>query len=183
MITPWSAARLQRIFEDFERSPSFGALMEARLARQCISQFWLIAPVDQLEGIYRSTIGVCYRTLLGGGLARESLTQEEVVWRSTLSERLLSSFQRAETTNVLLALMPYFAPGKMRVADPFSQVPEWLQEDYARLFDPELFERIWKPAGLLAPQSQRYGQAPSLGVQRQQAQAVPEVSQIGRAHV
>jgi hypothetical protein len=48
MITPWSATRLQRIFEDFERSPSFGSLLEARLARQCLAQFWLMAPVDQL---------------------------------------------------------------------------------------------------------------------------------------
>ena len=187
MISPWSATRLQRIFEDFERSPSFGSLTEARLARQCLSQFWLMAPVDQLEALYRSPIGECYRVLLAGPLAREALTQEEVVWRTTLSERLLSSFERPETTNVLLGLMPYFPPGKMRVSDPLKQVPEWLQEDYARLFDPELFQRIWKPAGLLAPEGQGYGQAPSLGVQRQQAQApvasspLPRLSRQGGA--
>ena len=176
MITPWSATRLQRIFRDFERSPSFGSLMEARLARQCLSQFWLMAPVDQLETLYRSAIGECYRVLLAGPLAAEALTEEETLWRNTLSERLISSFQRPETTNVLLGVMPYFAPGKMRVADPLAQVPEWLQEDYARLFDPELFQRIWKPAGLLAPPGQGYGQAPSLGVQQQAAMQASQTS-------
>jgi hypothetical protein len=173
MITPWSATRLQRIFEDFERSPSFGSLLEARLARQCLAQFWLMAPVDQLEMLYRSPIGACYRVLLAGPLVLESLTPEEVQWRTSLSERLVRAFQRPETTNVLLGVMPYFAPGKMRVADPQTQVPEWLQEDYARLFDPELFQRIWKPAGLLAPPGQGYGQAPSLGLHRQEAPQPP----------
>lgn len=188
MITPWSATRLQRIFDDFERSPSFGSLLEARLARQCIAQFWLMAPVDQLEMLYRSPIGDCYRVLLAGPLLRETLTTEEIQWRTCLSERLASAFQRPETTNVLLGVMPYFAPGKMRVADPLTQVPEWLQEDYARLFDPDLFQHIWKPAGLLAPPGQGYGQAPSLGMQRQlasepspQSQALPRLSRQGGA--
>lgn len=180
MITPWSATRLQRIFEDFERSPSFGSLLEARLARQCLAQFWLMAPVDQLEMLYRSPIGACYRVLLAGPLMLESLTPEEVQWRTSLSERLVSAFQRPETTNVLLGVMPYFAPGKMRVADPQTQVPEWLQEDYARLFDPELFQRIWKPAGLLAPPGQGYGQAPSLGLHRQEAPQPPQAPGLPR---
>ena len=166
IVTPWSASRLQRIFEDFERSPSFSTLMEARLARQCISQFWLMAPVDQLEILYQTPIGICSRVLLAGPLSQEPLTHDETVWRSTLAERMLRSFDRPETTNLLLAVMPYFAPGKMRVADPIAQVPQWLQSDYAQLFDPELFQRIWRPAGLLAPSGQGYGRAPSLGVRR-----------------
>lgn len=164
-ITPWSAGRLMSIFQEFERSPSFGSLMEARLARQCLSQFWLTAPVDQLDLLYRSVIGECYRVLLAGPLSQEALTQEESAWRSVLSERLTTSFQRPETTNILLAVMPYFPPGKMRVSDPMSQVPEWLQEDYGRLFDQELFQRVWKPAGLLSPSGSAYGQAPDLGIQ------------------
>ena len=51
---PWSAMRLGGIFEDLTQNPGYTALMEARLARQCLSQFWLSAPVDQLEVLYRS---------------------------------------------------------------------------------------------------------------------------------
>jgi hypothetical protein len=163
-ITPWSATRLAGIFQAFESNPSYATLAEARLARQCLSQFWLVAPVDQLEVLYRSPIGECYRVLLAGRLAQEPLLNEEQGWKNTLTQRLMTSFERPETTNVLLAAMPYFPPGKMRVADPLTQVPGWLQEDYARLFDPQLLQRIWQPAGLLGPAGQAYGQAPSLGL-------------------
>ena len=163
-ITPWSATRLAGIFQTFESAPSYASLAEARLARQCLSQFWLVAPVDQLEVLYRSPIGECYRVLLAGRLAQEPLLNEEQGWKNALTQRLTTSFERPETTNVLLAAMPYFPPGKMRVADPLTQVPGWLQEDYARLFDPQLLQRIWQPAGLLAPAGQAYGQAPSLGL-------------------
>ena len=163
-VTPWSATRLTAIFETYQANPNYGSLADARMARQCLSQFWLVAPVDQLELLYTSPIGACYRTLLSGPLPREELTPEERNWKDALAQRLMHSFDRPETTNVLLAAMPYFAPGKMRVSDPLRQLPEWLQEDYARLFDPELLQRLWRPAGLLSPAGQRYGQAPSLGM-------------------
>jgi hypothetical protein len=169
-VTPWSASRLTGIFQALESNPTHPGLTEARLARQCLSQFWLGAPVDQLEVLYRSPIGDCYRVLLSGRLSREPLLPEEQAWKAALAQRLMTSFERPETTNVLLAAMPYFAPGKMRVADPLSQVPPWLQEDYARLFEPQLLQQVWRPAGLLGPAGQangrsRYGQAPSLGMQ------------------
>lgn len=163
-VTPWSAVRLTVIFEAYQDNPNYRSLAEARLARQCLSQFWLGAPLDQLEMLYRSEVGVCYRTLLAGPLSRESLTLEEKAWKSALTQRLTSSFDRPETTNVLLAAMPYFSPGEMRVADPVQQVPDWLQEDYARLFDHDLLQRLWRPAGLLSPAGQRYGRAPALGL-------------------
>lgn len=163
-VTPWSATRLTAIFQAYQANPNYGSLAEARMARHCLSQFWLVSPVDQLDVLYASPIGACYRTLIAGPLPQEELTPEERIWKDALAERLMISFERPETANVLLAAMPYFAPGKMRVADPLRQLPDWLQEDYARLFDPELLQRLWRPAGLLSPAGQRYGQAPSLGM-------------------
>lgn len=170
-VTPWSATRLTAIFEAFQASLTAASLAEARLARQCVSQFWLDAPLDQLELLYRSQVGVCYRTLLASPLARQSLTSEEKAWKSALAQRLTSAFDRPETINVLLAAMPYFPPGEMRVADPINQLPDWLHEDYARLFDSDLLQRLWRPAGLLSPAGQRYGQAPALGVNADSAPA------------
>ena len=163
--------RLAGIFEDLARNPGYTALMEARLSRQCLSQFWLSAPVDQLEVLYRSAIGECYRLMLAGQLAQEPLLAEEQAWRDALAQRLTKAFDRPETTNVLLAAMPYFAPGKMRVADPLQQVPDWLLDDYARLFDPPLLQRIGRPVGLLSPAGMAYGPAPRLGVERSVASA------------
>ena len=163
-IMPWSVTRLLSIIQSYARDPNPATLRQARLARQCLSQFWLVAPVDQLELLYRSSTGECYRELLAGPLAQEPLLPQEQVWRDQLAQRLIRAFDRPETTNVLLAVFAYFPPGRMRVDNPLTQVPRWLQEDYARLFDPELLQRIWRPAGLLAPAGQALGQAPSLGL-------------------
>lgn len=88
-ITPWSATRLGVIFQAFESNPTYGSMAEARLARQCLSQFWLVAPVDQLEALYRTPIGECYRVLLAGRLAKEPLLNEEQGWQNTLTQRLM----------------------------------------------------------------------------------------------
>jgi len=182
-IMPWTVARLLTIIQTYARDPSGSSLHQARLARQCLSQFWLVAPVDQLELLYRSSIGECYRELLAGRLAREPLLPQEAAWRDQLAQRLMRAFDRPETANLLLAVFAYFPPGRMRVDNPLTQVPRWLQEDYARLFDPELLQRIWRPAGLLPPAGQALGQAPSLGLgvtpglvqpQPVQQQAVPQ---------
>jgi hypothetical protein len=179
-IMPWSVGRLLTIIQTYARDPSGSSLHQARLARQCLSQFWLVAPVDQLELLYRSSIGECYRELLAGRLAREPLLPQEAAWRDQLAQRLMRAFDRPETANLLLAVFAYFPPGRMRVDNPLTQVPRWLQEDYARLFDPELLQRIWRPAGLLAPAGQALGQAPSLGLGQQpqpvQQQVVPQPS-------
>jgi hypothetical protein len=164
LISPWSTSRLIAILRRAQSDPTPLAFEEARLARQCLSQFWLQAPVDQLEFLYGSAIGDCYRLLLSSGLSEQPLLPEEQTWRRTLAERLSASFERPETPNLLLGLMPYFPPGKMRVEDPQRQVPAWLLQDYARLFDPALLARVWQPAGLLNPVGQSYGPAPGLGM-------------------
>ena len=163
-VLPWAVARLLTIIRTYANEPGAAALRQARLARQCLSQFWLVAPVDQLELLYGSAIGECYRELLAGPLAREPLLPQEQAWRDQLAQRLMGPLDRPETTNLLLAVFAYFPPGRMRVENPLTQVPRWLQEDYARLFDPDLLQRIWRPAGLLAPAGQALGQAPSLGM-------------------
>lgn len=163
-VMPWTVARLLTIIRTHADHPSPTSLRQARLARQSLSQFWLLAPVDQLELLYRSAIGACYRELLAGRLAQEPLLPQEQAWRDQLAQRLMRAFDRPETANVLLAVFAYFPPGRMRVDSPLSQVPRWLQEDYARLFDPDLLERICQPAGLLTAAGQALGPAPSLGM-------------------
>ena len=150
-VTPWSATRLSAIFQDLSRTPTPGLLLESRRARHCLSQFWLGAPVDQLEGLYRSAIGQSFRALLAGPLPAQPLDAAEINWRDGIARRLMENFDRPETTNLLLAVMPYFDRGKMRVANPLEQVPGWLLGDYAALFDPMLQQRLQQPVGLLGP--------------------------------
>ncbi|WP_216899863.1 hypothetical protein [Synechococcus sp. CCY 9618] len=145
-ITPWSAARLSTIFRDYAADPSAARLAEARLARQCLSQFWLNAPIDSLEFLYASEIGQCYRTLITTDLSAQSLLRDEETWKDLLCQRLFSGLERPETANLLLAVMPYFRRGKMKVRHCDKNVPSWLLEDYASLFEPELLPRLRQPS-------------------------------------
>lgn len=150
-VTPWSAVRLGGIFAELAANPSPDVLTEARKARHCLSRFWLSAPVDQLEILYRSPIGQSFRALVSGPLPTQPLERSEQEWRDGLARRLMEDFDRPETTNLLLAVMPYFDRGKMRVANPLQQIPQWLLADYAALFDPALQQRLQRPVGLLGP--------------------------------
>lgn len=147
-ITPWSAARLGTIFMDFAHEATATRLAEARLARQCLSKFWLSAPIDALELLYGSAVGDSYRQMIAGELASQPLLRDEEAWRDHLSERLFSGFDRPESANILLAVMPYFRRGKMKVRNCEQNLPAWLLEDYASLFEPELLPRLRQPSPL-----------------------------------
>jgi hypothetical protein len=107
--------------------------------------------VDQLEGLYRSPIGQCYRMLLKTGLSGQPLLNEEQGWRDGLARKLSRSMNRPESVNLLLAAMPYFERGKMRLLNATDVVPQWLIGDYSALFDPGLARLLRRPAGLLGP--------------------------------
>jgi hypothetical protein len=142
---------LGSIFAELAANPTFELATEARKARHCLSKFWLSAPVDQLEILYRSPIGQSYRALVTGPLPSQNLERSEQEWRDGLARRLIEDFDRPEKTNLLLAVMPYFDRGKMRVANPLQQIPQWLLADYAALCDPALQQRLQRPVGLLGP--------------------------------
>ena len=141
-ITPWSATRLIGIFKRLSQQPDRTSLNEARAARECLSRFWLSAPVDQLEALYAGPIGRAQRDLLTSILPALPLEAEEERWKATLTQYLLDSFERHESTNVLLALLPYYDRAGIRVATPQSQIPAWFMSDYAERCDPALAEQL-----------------------------------------
>ena len=106
---PWSVSRLQALFEALEHQPSVANDRAARLARYQLSQFWLAAPVDQLQVLYKSSIGDLQRVLLEGPLAQQELAGDEQQWRNQLVNELHSSDQAAQRNSIVLALMPYLS--------------------------------------------------------------------------
>ena len=147
----WSVARLEALFRHAAVSPSSSSLEAARVARHRLSQFWLTAPVDQLEGLYTGPLGDLQRLQLAGPLTRQPLTEDERQWRASLGERLAQPAARSRLLNLLLALMPYTSPGKFRLSDANSLLPDWLIHDFADHCDPELKLRLDGPAGYLKP--------------------------------
>ena len=147
----WSVARLEALFWDAAQLPSPSSLQAARVARHRLSQFWLTAPVDQLELLYASPLGDLQRMLLEGPLPRQPLAEDERQWRELLAERMVQPAQHSRLLNLLLALMPYTSPDKFKLSQAETLLPEWLLLDYAIHCDPALKLRLEGPAGYLNP--------------------------------
>lgn len=146
---PWALNRVAGIFREVGRAPNEQVLREARFARHCLSRFWLGAPIDQLEGLYGGPLGQVYGLLLDGVLPSQPLAADEERWRDQLQQRLQADFDRPERLNLVLAMMPYFPPEGMKLADPLASLPRWFLLDYARFCDPALEQQLHRPAGLL----------------------------------
>ena len=170
-IAPWSVARLESLFRDADKLPSNSSFQAARVARHRLSQFWLTAPVDQLEVLYASPLGALQRMLLEGPLPHQPLAEDERQWRELLGERMVQPAQRSRLMNLLLALMPYTSPGKFKLAEADILLPEWLLHDYAGHCDPALKLRLEGPAGYLNPAVE------SLGMPEDEATELPLLSQ------
>jgi hypothetical protein len=150
---PWSVSRLGTIFRDAQRTPTAATLQAARQARHCLSCFWLVAPVDQLAALYGGDIGDLQRRQLEGPLPRQPLADDERQWRDQLAARLADSALASQQHNLLLALMPYFPPHSLTVAEPLESLPRWLLKDYVVYCEPALKAQLEGPAGLLQPSS------------------------------
>lgn len=148
-VEPWSTARLATIFREAKRNPSAAAYEEARLARHRLSQFWLAAPIDQLESLYGGSFGHLQRLVLSGPLPGQPLARDEQRWRRHLVERLQEDFAQPARLNLLLAAILYVPSGTMRVEQPTSYLPEWLLDDYIEFCDPSIANTIRGPVGFL----------------------------------
>lgn len=141
-LTPWSATQLIHIFQQLSQQPDRASLEGARASRECLSRFWLAAPVDQLESLYGGPIGQAHRLLLASILPALPLTPQEEGWKASLTHYLLDSFERPESPSVLLALLPYYDRACLRVADAKQQIPGWLLGDYAERCEPALADQL-----------------------------------------
>ena len=153
----WSVARLESLFRDAAQLPSVSSLQAARVARHRLSQFWLTAPVDQLEVLYASPLGAL--RMLEEPLPHQPLSEDERQWWESLGERMVQPAQRSRLLNLLLALMPYTSPDKFKLSEADILLPEWLLHDYAAHCDPALKLRLEGPAGYLNPAVEPAGAA------------------------
>lgn len=151
---PWSVSRLTGIFRNLQRMPTPATVQAGRQARHCLSSFWLTAPVDQLETLYAGAIGDLQRQQLEGPLPNQPLAEDEQRWRDGLLARLMEPEQASQRLNLLLAVMPYFAPRNLSVEDPINKLPQWLLRDYVVYCEPELRYQLDGPAGLIGPAEQ-----------------------------
>ena len=119
----------------YEIEPADESLVgELRQLRLELAAFWMGAPPEGLETIYRGEMRQAYRALLASGFQNEALTEEEEGFLQHLTE-VSTGLSQPKAVNALLGAMLYFPAGKMRVRDAASRLPHWLLGDYEAVFE------------------------------------------------
>lgn len=115
--------------------PSDGSvILELRQLRKQLADFWLTVSPEQLETAYNGEVRKAYQALLGSGFQVEKPTEAEEQFLQQLTE-ISKGLVSPQAINGLLGAMLYFVPGKMRVPDARTRLPQWLIEDYERVFE------------------------------------------------
>ncbi|MEG4282323.1 FkbM family methyltransferase [Microcoleus sp. A006_D1] len=109
-------------------------VLELRQIRKQLADFWLSIPSEKLEHFYRGEVRKGYQTILSCGLPAESMTEPEQNFLQQLTE-ISKGLVHPQAINALLGAMLYFVPGKMRVPDARTRLPQWLIEDYEKVFE------------------------------------------------
>ncbi|MEG4249229.1 FkbM family methyltransferase [Microcoleus sp. Pol10D4] len=109
-------------------------VLELRQIRKQMADFWLTVPSEKLELFYRGQVRKGYQAILSCGLQAESMTEVEQQFLHKLTE-ISKGLVQPQAINALLGAMLYFVPGKMRVPDARTRLPQWLVEDYEKVFE------------------------------------------------
>ncbi len=110
-------------------------VLELRQLRQELANFWLKVPDHHLETIYQDHLIKVYQSLMNCGFRSEPLTEMEQTLLQELANQLRKGFEQPQALNYLLAIMLYLPSGKMRVANPSTNLPQWLLKDYQQFFE------------------------------------------------
>lgn len=101
-----------------------------------LSGFVLATPVDFLEPLLASPFGRVFQLFLERCCRNSPQSPEAVQHRDGLSQQLRATgFQGEQGPQLLLALMPFFPPGHMKVEDAPAKLPGWLYELYQLRYD------------------------------------------------
>jgi hypothetical protein len=123
---PWTL----RSVEALAGQPNADAAAIEQAALQ-LSELLMAAPADFLEPLLASPFGRVYRLFLERCCLSSPRQPATVQQRDQLSQLLRSSgFQGEQGPQLLLALMPFFPPGQMKVDDAPAKLPGWLLEIY-----------------------------------------------------
>jgi len=100
-----------------------------------LSSFIAQAPIDFLEPLLNSPFGRVYKLFLER-CCNNAFSDNCQQHRDGLSQKLRQvGFQEPEGFCLLLALMPFYPPGQLRVEDAASKLPSWLLDLYQRRYE------------------------------------------------
>ncbi len=109
-------------------------VLELRQLRRQLADFWLTIPPEKLTTFYQGEVRKGYQAILGCGLQAESMTEAEQQFLQQLTD-ISKGLVHPQAINALLGAMLYFVPGTMRVPDANTRLPQWLFDDYEKVFE------------------------------------------------
>ncbi|MFM9267672.1 glycosyltransferase [Tychonema sp. BBK16] len=115
-------------------SSDASVVLELRQLRRQLADFWLTIPPEKLATFYQGEVRKGYQAILGCGLQAESMTEPEQQFLQQLTE-ISTGLVHPQAINALLGAMLYFVPGKMRVPNANTRLPNWLIDDYDKVFE------------------------------------------------
>jgi hypothetical protein len=105
-------------------------------------------PGDFLEALIASPFGRVFRLFLERCSLSSYVDQAADQRKQQLSQQLRhTGFQDAEGHGLLLALMPFYPPGNLKVEDAAAKLPGWLLELYRLRYDPPTAGMPAMPSG------------------------------------
>lgn len=115
-------------------SSDASVVLELRQLRRQLADFWLTIPPEKLATFYQGEVRKGYQAILGCGLQAESMTEAEQQFLQQLTD-ISKGLVHPQAINALLGAMLYFVPGTMRVPDANTRLPQWLFDDYQKVFE------------------------------------------------
>jgi len=100
-----------------------------------MGQIWLDVNRDQLQALYQTSFGQLFRNLMASGFGRETLGPEDQQVRDQLAPHV-ADMKKPGALAVLLAVLPFFPPGKIQFGGGEQFIPAWLLQDIASLQRP-----------------------------------------------
>lgn len=107
----------------------------ARGDRDQLARFWLAAPDDLLESLWRSPLGEATRALIQQLHPQFPFTPNQERLRDALNARLQQGLDQPGVVNLLLANFLLSPPGQLRIASAERWLPAWLLADYQGLYE------------------------------------------------
>lgn len=128
---PWQLQEVEALAAQPTPDPSATAQASIDLSR-----FLAAAPADFLEPLLSSPFGRVFTLFLERCCTRSFEQQDVLSLRESLSQQLRQAgFQSVQGQRLLLALMPFYPPGNLKVEDAAAKLPAWLLELYRRRYE------------------------------------------------
>ncbi len=111
----------------------------AQGSRDAMAQFWLAAPKDQLEPLWKSHFGTVTAELIRQLTPNFTFTDKQVSLREQINRTLQQGgLQQPLGPQLLIAVFLFSPPGLMEVANPDQNMPGWLAQAYRDIYNKQI---------------------------------------------